>query len=1096
MFSLTPPPPSPTFSVSPGGLCAIAKSPWKTRKLHVASLSKWESMGRILVLQVAHTVPLLAIVIYGFPCSHSLNATNDVMFAECFHWVSGQNQLAIVVGDFNESVDTSSVIALCNQWKLWRVSGTAPTTKGKNRPLARSAAIDHAFCNSKALDLGFFMDVDYGFSCSDRYPITGRIFLPVASYPLVWCWPAPSKPCLNKKPAVTWGPSSPTSLTEWSTKASRWVSEAFGLPSQRHVDHRYQAIAVAMRSLESNLRARSPTIHMKASARRKMIACGVVCEDPEEALKELQDKLQDLVEADKRKALADWRVKVKTWHKTSAELFRYLRNAEPSKACLVIKDGAPIADAPLLHKALNQYWSQIESWPSPDSLTTVIEMLVDHYAIFIPRHEAQVTLTPDALHKRVREAKQSELKTLPHEAWTDLVCVLLNCPEVVPAALMMMFRRVPIGKGDNDLPTVKDWRPIDVYSMVMRTVSSVLVGSLKIWKMHVLHPTQYACSLGAIYAMQRVGLVSEKVLHNGPKVWCASVDFSKLFNMISCDVASRAAQLMGLDPRSCELLSLPIKSSMGYWRLPLHEVGPMIKIARGLPQGLSASVLYAEVFTSLFLWRLSTTTDVESVAYVEHITLIATSPESLNTALRQLMGFEATFCLDVSLLKTHLWGSQLPSLVGIAESWGFSVKESVEVLGHEWALYPTSKCRHEKGLKRLDRALDRLQRLSHLLAPLTVKSHAILAGCLSLLDHAPTLPVVRTKSLRSAVRKALGLTSGAPEVVYGVHIRGSLDPWIHWLLTPIRLWHFVACSEDAPILDSLLPRRTQSTLVLARAEVQKIGLNLDRYYLFGYDMQVPLAWLWSVCRPLVLRLIKRANWIILEKRRPKLYSGIQNGWVREKSHSKLLESFDSYSAKVIMRVWSGVALTRLHQNTIDPSIDPTCECGETQDMRHLLYDCACTPLIPEHLRYWKGLPSSRSAALLYSRELDLNHWKQMCKKAVHVLTKGPRGQQEEEQDLGNWDHKGHDIVVESTGACAYCSKCHIFRVIRDQEFIATRPCAKDAPPLREGETGVRDGIEVRLEIRQWKRTSKRPFMTCTTCKKGWWATTANVHICR
>ena len=179
------------------------------------------------------------------------------------------------------------------------------------------------------------------------------------------------------------------------------------------------------------------------------------------------------------------------------------------------------------------------------------------------------------------------------------------------------------------------------------------------------------------------------------------------------------------------------------------------------------------------------------MSHVDDIVLIATSAEALVQALRQSRDFENTFCLDVSLLKSHVWGLHPP--FEHCGDMGKSVKDTVEALGQgsrEWALYPTSKRRHERGLKRIDRALDRLRRLSHLPAPLMVKAHAVFIGCLSLLAHAPTLPPSRSKSLRSAVRKALSLSSGAPEVIFGASVRSSLDPRIHWLMTALRMWRF------------------------------------------------------------------------------------------------------------------------------------------------------------------------------------------------------------------------------------------------------------------------------------------------------------------
>ena len=92
----------------------------------------------------------------------------------------------------------------------------------QDRDLARRGAIDHVLCNSKALDLGVRIHVDYGLSISDHYPLVCRLVLPLYS-PLVWCWPKPYK--IPKEPTaeIHWDENVPMNLTAWSAKASRWI---------------------------------------------------------------------------------------------------------------------------------------------------------------------------------------------------------------------------------------------------------------------------------------------------------------------------------------------------------------------------------------------------------------------------------------------------------------------------------------------------------------------------------------------------------------------------------------------------------------------------------------------------------------------------------------------------------------------------------------------------------------------------------------------------------------------------------------------------------------------------------------------------------
>ena len=161
----------------------------------------------------------------------------------------------------------------------------------------------------------------------------------------------------------------------------------------------------------------------------------------------------------------------------------------------------------------------------------------------------------------------------------------------------------------------------------------------------------------------------------------------------------------------------------------------------------------------------------------------------VSQGLRHLSDFEASFALDVSALKTFLWGTSLSSIVPTAETWGVSVRESVESLGTEWAMYPTTRCSYQKGIARIGKAEERLRRISHLMAPLVIKMHAIITGALSLIDHAAPLPVARTLALRKWVRLASGLRVGAPEIVFGIAVRLSLDPWFHWVMVRFSRVH-------------------------------------------------------------------------------------------------------------------------------------------------------------------------------------------------------------------------------------------------------------------------------------------------------------------
>ena len=216
----------------------------------------------------------------------------------------------------------------------------------------------------------------------------------------------------------------------------------------------------------------------------------------------------------------------------------------------------------------------------------------------------------------------------------------------------------------------------------------------------------------------------------------------------------------------------------------------MFRVHRGLPQGMAASVLGAEVFIALFLWRLSCTLDLEIVAYVDDINLISNTRQVLEAAISQLFHFEKTFSLQVAAIKSFVWGSNDFVVNDIALKWGFQAKKTVESLGTEWPLEAMATCCYTKDKARLGKADERLARLSHLPAKMTVKVATITVGVLSLLSYSVMISPTPYKALRSKVRAAMGMNVGAPELVFGVLSKGSVDPFVTWLLAALKFWHF------------------------------------------------------------------------------------------------------------------------------------------------------------------------------------------------------------------------------------------------------------------------------------------------------------------
>ena len=231
---------------------------------------------------------------------------------------------------------------------------------------------------------------------------------------------------------------------------------------------------------------------------------------------------------------------------------------------------------------------------------------------------------------------------------------------------------MPIPKGDKEACQPGDTRPIDVFSVLRRIYATATTGQLYTWKMDVLHPGQCATKGGVFRACASLAWETECSLL-GPRMGI-SVDFTKMFNMMSAQVAIQAGLFMGLQPEYAEKLLVPFRIASGVWRLP-HNAAPMpFRSGRGLPQGMSTSVLLAELAISPLVWRVSRgLPDVSIWAYVDDLNMITCQRDKLDRIVRYLREFEGDFSLSLSLAKTKVWTSD-PSLnEAIALQTGFGL---------------------------------------------------------------------------------------------------------------------------------------------------------------------------------------------------------------------------------------------------------------------------------------------------------------------------------------------------------------------------------------------------------------------------------------
>ena len=232
-------------------------------------------------------------------------------------------------------------------------------------------------------------------------------------------------------------------------------------------------------------------------------------------------------------------------------------------------------------------------------------------------------------------------------------------------------------------------------------------------------------------AASRLNLQAELLLAGSCNKYCLSVDFVNfLLNTIDPTLAASAAEYMGLDKPTSELMVTPLLAAKTLWRLLGSAVVPRVANSRGIPQGLATSVTLVEIFKSCLLRRLAWLAQVEVIAYVDDINFLADHPAELNKALECLFQFAQDFRLSISGNKSYLWGLILLPHKPLGMHRGFELAASLNPW--EWPLEAGVKPDHVKESLRIQEVKERLARMLH--RPANIEVKAALSGPLNRLN--------------------------------------------------------------------------------------------------------------------------------------------------------------------------------------------------------------------------------------------------------------------------------------------------------------------------------------------------------------------------
>ena len=181
-----PPPPSPSLAV-------FARLPRTVRKLHPQELVRWEDQGRVLVVDVIHAdLHVVVVAVYGFALSHPNHGATDDMLCDCLEWSGCQKVPVIMVGDLNETMQTSPALVSAHEHKMTRVSPDTTTTAGKNVHLSKNLPLDHALVNQHLRDSVIESVLRHDLPLADHFPVV-TTFLTQQEDLLTWQWPKPNQ---------------------------------------------------------------------------------------------------------------------------------------------------------------------------------------------------------------------------------------------------------------------------------------------------------------------------------------------------------------------------------------------------------------------------------------------------------------------------------------------------------------------------------------------------------------------------------------------------------------------------------------------------------------------------------------------------------------------------------------------------------------------------------------------------------------------------------------------------------------------------------------------------------------------------------------
>ena len=592
--------------------------------------------------------PILGVVVYGYPESHSDRNLNDALIRDVLTWASEQTIGVVIGGDFNSYVKANHYLACAECLNLCIVSPSSNTTTMDKKGLpAKGEAIDLVIVNSFLKDMCLSSQVHQDIVLADHYPVSFELALPFGADVSVDL-PRP-RHGLTVKQHVPYPESNSRDFRDWQRDLDWWISASCEVPlaDQNSIRVRKRVTSAPSPDLTfSRLTAARGTLviaekygwNMKLARkwrRQERELTDMHSEGPESSpgkLLRLVDKMpQAYLDRLQKRSLALWKRKVVSWTLQQKNAFSFVKNTSLPKVSAVSCRGALCVHPAQVENALLSFWKEVESWSSVQKFESACLVFEDRYSFLLPRVPTSLQLSPSMLQKTARSQKKSSPS---FDSWTPEE--LTENPASLLGTLTCVSKCVPVAKTKDAVCEVSDVRPLDIYSSIWRVISSACVQQLRGWLRTVLHPSQMA-QFGVLKACARIAVHSEIALGGVRDIWCLALDLAKMFNSLSGEISVLALEAMGLDRHSSLALLAPFKMVGQAWRLP-NNFPPLVTYSgKGLPQGMGTSVVMAEAAIAPLAWRLhwALGPQLALVSYMDDLTLFLRSPSALNRAAQR-----------------------------------------------------------------------------------------------------------------------------------------------------------------------------------------------------------------------------------------------------------------------------------------------------------------------------------------------------------------------------------------------------------------------------------------------------------------------------